>query len=331
MTRGLPIPTSLFCAASAFAAAVSLSAPRAVPAPIAGELRDVLRGQESLGADPATSASQKIGETGDAFSAEYGFQNFNRDRLKLSFLFKKADFAAYEARWGYTNAELKALKAWQAQADKAALADASEHDRSQAELDRAVAAIAAEYLRKRNDYLASRGFTVSRDNSVSVDMPRLVRDNAPLVKPLALDLEAFGRKKRYDPDDVIGAAAAMVQTAMLYKVPPDMVGDLHTGGLLPPVSSLLKGWGDCDTKSGVLASLLTNFPRLRMVGISVPDHYLVGVLGIPHKDQAFIEYQGLQYVLIEPAGPAWLPPGSVAETTLALMGRGDGYKIEPFF
>lgn len=329
MSRGLPLPLLLVGVALAFASAVALSTPP--PPASTEELRDVAYDQESPGADPATSASQKTSETSDALAVEYGFENFNRDRLKLTFSVKKDEFKAYEAQWGYTNTDIKALKAWQAKANQAALADASARDLDQAHLDKAIAAIQAEFVQKRKDYLASRGFTIAKDNAVSVDMPLLVRKNAPLVKPLARDLDAFGQKKRYGPDDFIGAAAAMVQTAMLYKVPPDTVGDLHTGGLLPPVSSLLKGWGDCDTKSGVLASLLTNYPNLRMVGVSVPDHYLVGVLGIPHKDQLFIEYQGLQYVLIEPAGPAWLPPGSVAETTSALLAGADGYKIEPFF
>jgi hypothetical protein len=331
LARGpAPLP---FCFAAALAsvAAAFLAAPPPTARVAPDQLHDVVFDQASPGDDPSTSSTQRIMETADALTAEYGFQNFNRDRLKLSFQFKKTDFQAYEAQWGYTNSDLKALKTWQAKANQAALEDASAHDRSQADLDNAVAAIQAQYLQKRADYLSSRGFTLAKDNSVSVDMPLLVRKNAPLVKPLARDLDAFAQKKRYDSADVVGAAAAMVQTAMRYQVPPDTIGDLHTGGLLPPVSSLLKGWGDCDTKSGVLASILTNFPDLRMVGISVPDHYLVGVLGIPHQGQMFVEYQGLQYVLIEAAGPAWLPPGTVAETTSAMLASADGYKIQPFF
>ena len=49
------------------------------------------------------------------------------------------------------------------------------------------------------------------------------------------------------------------------------------------------------------------------------------------KGDTFVEYQGLQYTLLEPAGPAWLPPGRVGEETSALLGGREGYKIDPFF
>jgi hypothetical protein len=105
----------------------------------------------------------------------------------------------------------------------------------------------------------------------------------------------------------------------------------HNGGLLQPATTMIKGWGDCDTKTALLASILANWPQMRMVGVAVPGHYLMGVLRIPEKGDAFVEHGGLQYVLIEPAGPAWLPPGRVADTTVALLESSEGYRIDPLF
>jgi hypothetical protein len=68
-----------------------------------------------------------------------------------------------------------------------------------------------------------------------------------------------------------------------------------------------------------------------MIGLAVPGHYLMGVLRIPGKGELFVEHEGLQYVLIEPAGPAWLPPGQVSRDTVALLKSSEGYAIEPFF
>ena len=96
------------------------------------------------------------------------------------------------------------------------------------------------------------------------------------------------------------------------------------------MTAVLVGWGDCDTKTGLLASLLSNWGQMKMVGVSVPGHYLMGVLLIPDKGDVFLEYKGLQYVLVEPAGPAWLPPGQVGEETMHLLSGREGYKIEPF-
>ena len=72
-------------------------------------------------------------------------------------------------------------------------------------------------------------------------------------------------------------------------------------------------------------------PTSKMVGIAVPGHYLMGILRIPAKRDVYVEYGGLRYVLIESAGPAWLPPGTVADHTMALLQGVDGFRIDPFF
>ena len=110
-----------------------------------------------------------------------------------------------------------------------------------------------------------------------------------------------------------------------------MISGIHNGGFWPPLQTILGGWGDCDTKTGTLASILRNWVQMRMVGLALPEHYLLAILRIPNKGDLFIEYQGLQYVVVEPAGPAWLAPGTVAEHTQNLLEASQGYRIEPFF
>ena len=105
---------------------------------------------------------------------------------------------------------------------------------------------------------------------------------------------------------------------------------LHTGGLLPPARALLSGWGDCDTKTGLLAAILGNWNTARMVGIAVPGHYLMAIRRLPGKGDMFVRHEGLEYVLVEPAGPAWLEPGQVGVNTAAILSGGEGYQIEPF-
>jgi hypothetical protein len=94
--------------------------------------------------------------------------------------------------------------------------------------------------------------------------------------------------------------------------------------------SMIRGWGDCDTKTAVLASIISNWPNARIVGISVPDHYLMAILRNPVKGDAFVEWKGLRYVLIEPAGPAWLPPGQVGVDTMPMLQAAEGFRVEPF-
>ena len=315
-----------------FAAAAGLGRgadDRMIVFPVGGQR---LAGQSSGGEDgggPRTS--QKISQTKTGRAAKYGFQNFTGDKLEVEFSIAEKDFVAYNDAWGYTQEGLDAVKAWRATARQDALNAAEKKGQSQAELNTAIADVDKQYKSKQKEYLAERGFTLEPGGAVDVDMPALVRKNAPLIKPLALMFERIASDHHYGSSDIVGAALSFVQTAMFYKQPDPVVDGKHNGGLLPPLTSVTYGWGDCDTKTGVLASILANWPQMKMVGVSVPGHFLMGVLQIPEKGDTFLEYQGLQYVLVEPAGPAWLPPGHVGEETSVLLAGRDGYKIEPFF
>lgn len=274
---------------------------------------------------------QRIRKTATGRAAFYGFQNFNRDRLEISFSMAEKDFQPYNRAFGYRKEDVDELREWRENAKQSAYKIAVKTGRSQAQLDAAVAAIEKEYDQKLREYLASKGFKLMKGNVVAVDMPGLVKRNAPQIKPLALTFEKVALTNRYRSPEIIGAALSFVQTALHYRQPDAVYKGKHTGGLLPPLTAALLGWGDCDTKTGLLGSLLANWGQMRMVGVSVPGHYLMGVLLIPEKGDLFLEYQGLQYVLVEPAGPAWLPPGRVADSTVAMLNGREGYRIEPFF
>jgi hypothetical protein len=121
----------------------------------------------------------------------------------------------------------------------------------------------------------------------------------------------------------------MVQTAVAYRVPPKVVAGKDLLGVLPPPMTLSEGWGDCDTKTALLASLLSSWQSVKMVGISIPGHYLMGVQRIPGPRDAYVEVKGLPYVLLEPAGPGALPPGRGGEHTLSYLKAGGAYSVEP--
>lgn len=286
-------------------------------------------GIQTSGGGPKTY--QRIQKTGGYRAATYGFQNFNRDKLEVSYQIGEKDFRSYNDSFGYTKAGLNEVKAWRETARQSAYNLAVKQGKSQAQLDRAIAALDKEYDQKVKEYLASHGFRMLKGNVVTVDMPALVRKNSALIKPLSLAFEKIATTRKYRSGDIIGAVLAFAQTAMHYKQPDPVFKDKHTGGVLPPITAVLVGWGDCDTKTGLIASILSNWGQMKMVGVGVPGHYLMGVLLIPEKGDLFLEYQGLQYVLVEPAGPAWLPPGQVGEQTMNLLNSREGYKIEPFF
>ena len=87
--------------------------------------------------------------------------------------------------------------------------------------------------------------------------------------------------------------------------------------------------GDCDAKSGLLAAILLNWNNAKLIGVGVPGHYLLGVIQHPARGDACVEYEGQPYVLMEPAGPALLPPGMVSDYTQKWLAARDQVIMEP--
>ena len=273
---------------------------------------------------------QRIEQDEGTFQAQYGFINFNRDRLSVRFRIAKKDFWDYVEGYGYTDREIGQVHLWHKNALQKAYQSALELGYAQAQLDLVSKGLEKEYQTRLREYLSSRGFVLRPGNVAEADIPGTVRRNSSYLKSLALTFENIAAERGYGSEDIVGAVTSMVQTSIRYRIPPSLEGGRHTGGILPPLKSLVLGWGDCDTKTGLLASILSNWDQIRMVGIAVPGHYLMGILRSPNKGDWFIEYKGLQYVLIEPAGPAWLEPGSIGDDTGPLLESDQGYRIEPF-
>lgn len=335
MTEALPPKTLLLPAAALAIAAVALSAwlCRAAPDEGAG-LSMATRAAATVSAElvPIAAAPgrsfQTIRRSGDATRAEYGCTNFNNDTLRVTVVLPQAELESYRRSYGYTRADLDALFAWQKQALQDAFAVAKQSRSTQAELDHASAQIREEYFRRHRQLLGERGFRFLGANLVAADIPAIVRRNVVALRPLALALNSIAEERGYEQELVIGAGLALVQTALRYEqVAAEQDGRI-SGGLQPPLLLLAEGKGDCDSKTALLAATLLNWDQMRLVGVGVPNHYLLGVLRNPAEGEVYVEYEGLHYVLLEPAGPAWIPPGHVAASTLELLNAGDGVTVE---
>lgn len=238
-----------------------------------------------------------------------GFQNFNSDLLSASFTLPAAAVRESMDEFGFARSEVTQIQSTCTGCD-------------QAEFDRRIDA-----------FYTSRGMRITSTGEgrrrLSVDIAAEVHRNQQRLRSLT---EAFGRiakDRDYGPDQTLGAVVAFVQTAMAYRQPPDSENGRDLAGFYPPPRALELGWGDCDTKSAVLAAVLTSFSGVRLIGVHVPRHYLIGVARVPRHDDAFIEWQGEPYVLVEAAGPAWRPPGSISDTTRAALQTMEGVRIDP--
>jgi hypothetical protein len=277
-----------------------------------------------------SGVSQKISRSGDIIVGRYSFINFNKDRLNVSFGMTAGEYKKYLAGYGYTDADMAALHDWHTKTRTEAWNQAVATG-GKAAGERALAAADQDYDTKLRVMLRAKGFALRAGNTVECDVPVIVKRNIKTMQPLALALQKVSVDKNYGSEETTGAILSLVQTAIRYKIPPMVENGTHTGGLLPPAKTMLSGWGDCDTKTALVASILGNWNTARMVGIAVPGHYLMGIRHLPAKGDVFVRYEGLEYVLVEPAGPAWLEPGQVGTHTTELLAGSEGYQIEPFF
>lgn len=279
---------------------------------MARTIQVLLFGAGIAAATAAVAAERDYQRTTDArgdYRVAASYLNFNRDPLQLAFALAGRSVRESMDEFGYSPAEAQKL--------------ARECHCNQAEFDRLI-----------EEHYRARGLAWRMADGVRrlyVDIPAVVARNRARVRELAREFDRLVTARKYGPDETLGAMLTFVQSALPYERPPKQEGERDILGFYPPPRTLEAGFGDCDSKSALLAAILTNFPGTRMIGVHVPRHYLVGIARVPRAGDAFIEYRGEPFVLMEPSGPGRLPPGTIAPTTQAALATMQDVRIDPLF
>jgi len=267
---------------------------------------------------------RKISNLRNDYSAYYRFMNFDGSQLEVTFSMEKKAYDEYISGYGYFEQELEAMAEWR---------DRKERETAGGKDGPEFKEIKEQYDIRLRKFLRSRGLALRASaKTIEPDMPLIVKQNRALMAPVAASINRqLSAENNFSYDSIIGASLSLAQTAISYGVPPLVEKNgRHTVGIYPPVRVMLAGKGDCDTKTALLGAILLNYKGIKTVGISVPGHYLMAVRRVPMRGELFIKYHGLEYVLVEPAGPAWLPVGTVGENTENMLGQGREYGIEEF-
>ena len=101
-------------------------------------------------------------------------------------------------------------------------------------------------------------------------------------------------------------------------------------GFNPPAKLLWENQGDCDSKMTLTATILRALmPRIDMAMIYIDQHAFIGIAIPAEANEISIEYQGVNYLLAEPTGPALYKLGTLApESELAI--NQERYVVEEF-
>jgi hypothetical protein len=186
---------------------------------------------------------------------------------------------------------------------------------NKAELDKKV--------RIRNQSAAVRGVLIN-DNTNRIDHKWVVDQSRIDVRDVVLTLSSKFKNRGYRTQREFLAVVASFVQSMTHKIPASerlaQSGTMiRTGGVTMPIETLYRGYGDCDTKSLLFASILANFPGQRIIFLMGDKHLFVGVRGIPRRNEHHVEIRGTKYILIEMTSP-W-PVGRIPQKAWVNCGR----------
>ncbi|MEI8393317.1 MAG: hypothetical protein WCF85_01180 [Rhodospirillaceae bacterium] len=173
-------------------------------------------------------------------------------------------------------------------------------------------------------YLSDNYLTHLREHVVIPDYGRLAGHYIAAMQPVA---EALNRLA---PDAGKRDKLTLALTFMQSIPYDDFTLRRRESGYVVPPDMLVRNKGDCGTKSVALASLLaTLIPDLPVVIILIPEHALMGVGMMAGLSEHSLTRDGRSYLLVEPVGPAQLPPGQISSQTRKALANGQDITILP--
>ncbi len=195
--------------------------------------------------------------------------------------------------------------------------DAADLRRQQADLERAL-----------------RGRGVLFDTSsgaTSVDWAWVVEQGKADLQTPARQLEALGHRSGYLAErEMMGLFASLIQSFQYAKPPETRVGAaggrILTLGVSVPLEAMRNGWGDCDSRSLLLAAMLAASGRRNLIFLEGDRHLFVGLRIPPRPYDHVARVRGIPYVLLEMTA-SW-PLGRVPERSRNGLSKGL-YRIVP--
>lgn len=128
------------------------------------------------------------------------------------------------------------------------------------------------------------------------------------------------------PPDSDSRAYTNLLLSWVQSIPYDTIENRFTSngsGYSPPLDLLNNNRGDCDSKTVLTASLMRALiPQLSVGLIFLPQHALLGI-NLPHRNnEDTLKEDDIEYLLLEPTGPAPLRIGQLAPSSKNFVDNG---------
>lgn len=153
---------------------------------------------------------------------------------------------------------------------------------------------------------------INNSTSLRHDYSKYVSLSSESIKAVANAIVEIQQNK--SPREFIEIALSWIQTIPYNTIESRL--NSNGSGFVSPRDLLIQNKGDCDSKSTLLAALLKAYnPKLDVQMVYLSDHALLGLAIKPKSTDITVKRQGIEYVLIEPTGPAQYPIGKVSDST----------------
>ena len=175
---------------------------------------------------------------------------------------------------------------------------------------------------KHPSYIAKKGFMMTREG-LTINYKTVFRNSIPFFKQLpAVVTYSADLEKNEDPATCFLKFAQNIR----YKIPPKFLKGKYIMEFLPPLNCLYRNYGDCDTKSVLLANLLqgASYKEEKMAVIVLKGfgifHAILAIKRIPLPGMLsfYIDRTG-PFIPMETIGTGWMPGFSNNRVLLCLQ------------
>lgn len=262
-----------------------------------------------------TLASQAFG----AINRKYTWIDFDGTQKTVTFAIQSPDIAESEKEFGATPGEMSTRKVsltyrikYPSNASPQLLRRLKE--KAKADSERKAQAM----LNSQRLNMLSHGYSMVGKDKVGVDLSAAWNRNRRRMNTY---VEQFTSQTGVKLDICPSQMLAFVQQ-IEYRKPPDMRAGLCILQFLPPVEALNAGYGDCDTKTILFASLVDNGNGPEVIALRGPDHVIAGLECKSDASGYIMNVFGKSFLLCECSSPSW-PPGSLSEDIYKSIKRGE--------
>lgn len=220
------------------------------------------------------ASSQKIQSVGDRYYFSYSFRDHDNAFREFKWEYDKWEIDTYIESFGLTEQQSQRVRATQSE------------------------------IQASNMY--------QQDGTLYFNYTEIVNSSLNITRPLYKKFYQISKKYGLDRRSQIELIMRFLQD-IPYQIPPVNYKSRFIAGLFPPSELIKNGWGDCDSKSVMMASILSHDPFFydKMAIVLVPGHALLGIQYVPGTYDQYTEYMGTKYIYSEPVGPDRTPFGQV--------------------